>query len=100
MHLRIHSVAAFLRCIYASIEFAPTTELKTTAINNIRGIESFRSITQLCDSTGWSEDANIAAKYLRIARHVISVPLQGDRASEQYYPHYEIVGIVIRKVMT
>ena len=33
----------------------------------------FRNITILCDTTGWLE-ANIGAKYLRIARHVIKAP--------------------------
>ena len=73
--IRSLTIAAFLRCLYAAIEFAPNYILRQNAIHNIRDPIMFRSITQLCDSTDWDENANIGAKYLRVMRSVIKLPL-------------------------
>jgi len=47
--------------------------LRAEAIQSISELYVFRNITILCDTTDWFE-ANIGAKYLRIARHVIKCP--------------------------
>ena len=71
--MRALCVAAYLRCLYAAIEYAPNLELKAEAIRSLKEEFVFRTITQLCDTTGWFE-ANIGAKYLRVMRHIIKVP--------------------------
>jgi len=43
--LRCLTVAALLRCLYASIEYAPTMALQLEAIENIRDPVVFRNIT-------------------------------------------------------
>jgi hypothetical protein len=43
--IRTLTVAAFLRCLYGAIEYAPAVELKLKAIENIRDPVMFRSIT-------------------------------------------------------
>lgn len=43
--IRCLTIAAYLRCLYAAIEYAPTIELKMGAINNIKDPLMFRSIT-------------------------------------------------------
>lgn len=68
------TIAAFLRCLYAAIEYAPNAKLRNNAIKNIRDPVVFRSITQLCDSTNWDENANIGAKYIRVMRSILKLP--------------------------
>jgi len=68
------TIAAYLRCIYAAIEYAPTEVLRQNAVNNIKEPQMFRAITQLCDSADWDENAYIGAKYLRVMRHAIKLP--------------------------
>jgi hypothetical protein len=38
----------------------------------------FKYITLLCDSTHWDESANITSKYLRIARNIITLPIESS----------------------
>ena len=72
--LRSATVAAYLHCLYAAIEYAPTMELRMNAVRVITSPLVFRGITQLCDSTDWDETCNIGAKYLRVMRSVIQLP--------------------------
>ena len=74
-NLRSLTVAAMLRCIYGALEYAPTMKLKLEAIKNIKKPETFRLITQLCETCDWDETCNIGAKYLRVMRHVIRLSL-------------------------
>lgn len=74
--LRSLNIAAFLRCLYASIEFAPNQKIRDRAIRYIKNVEMFRTITQLCDSTDWDEKANIGSKYLRVMRNIIKLPIK------------------------
>lgn len=98
LKLRGLCIAAYLRCLYGAIEYAPTEQLRLEAINQLQDIYVFRNLTQLCDTTGWFE-ANIGAKYLRVMRHVIKVPLtQATEASERL-AHYEIVSKAVRKML-
>ena len=80
--IRSLSVAAFLRCLYGAIECAPSIPLKNKAIACIKEPGMFRGITQLCDTTDWDEQANIGAKYLRVMRHVVRLPLREDREQD------------------
>jgi hypothetical protein len=65
----------------------------------LRDVFVIRNITQLCDTTGWFE-ANIGAKYLRIASHVIKVPFdQVKEDIDERISHYEIVARAIRKML-
>ena len=73
LKLRSLCIAAYLRCLYGAIEYAPKEQLRAEAIQSLSELYVFRNITILCDTTGWLE-ANIGAKYLRIARHVIKAP--------------------------
>jgi len=77
-NIRSLTVAALLRCLYASVEYAPNMALKIEAINTIRDPVVFRNVTQLCDACNWDENANIGAKYLRVMRHVIRMPIRQD----------------------
>ena len=70
LKLRSLCIAAYLRCLYGALEYAPKEQLRAEAMQSLRELYVFRNITILCDTTGWLE-ANIGAKYLRIARHVI-----------------------------
>jgi hypothetical protein len=76
--------------------------LREEAIAQLSDLFVFRTITQLCDTTGWFE-ANMGAKYLRVMRHVIRAPL--TQVEEKVAPtceklsHYEIVGKAVRKML-
>lgn len=74
--IRSLTVAAYLRCLFAAIEYAPSVPLRDSALQTIRDPINFRGITQLCDTTDWDEKANIGAKYLRVARSVIKLPYE------------------------
>ncbi len=86
--LRSLSVAAFLRCLYALIEFSPTIHLKTKAIKKIQDQQMFKSITMLCESTHWDESTNITSKYLRIARNIIKIPFEDSEEEMDKLFHY------------
>lgn len=43
--LRSLTIAAFLRCLYSAIEYAPSVDLRRRAIENIKDPLMFRSIT-------------------------------------------------------
>jgi len=88
-------VAALLRCIYGSIEFAPTMKLQLEATANIREESTFRFLTQLCDACNWDENYNIGAKYLRVMRKVITMTSEDETEKRKHLLHYEIIARVI-----
>ena len=90
------SVAAYLRCLFAAIECAPTTELRDHSVKQLQDLFVFRSITQLCDAVGWAE-ANIGAKYLRVARHVLRA--RATDSNDHRLHHYEIVSVAIQSIL-
>ena len=92
--IRNLTVAAYLRCLYAAIEYAPTIDLRFNAIQNIKDPLMFRTITQLCDSTNWDESAGIGAKYLRVMRHIIKLPLNKGEETTDMLMHYELISAV------
>ena len=98
-NIRSLTVAAFLRCLYAAIEYAPDAKLRMNAIKHVRDPLMFRSITQLCDSTNWDENANIGAKYLRVMRNTIKLPPNQGTEKMDMLMHYELISIVIQKVL-
>ena len=98
--LRILTISAYLRCLLATIEYAPTNDLKQDAIKNIKDEQQFRTITKLCDSTNWDEEANIAPKYLRVMRFIIQMPVRNEHEDEKKIMHYQLVAKVIEKSMT
>lgn len=100
VELRKLSVAAMLRCIYASIECAPSLDLKLMAIQNLSSVKVFRSISQLCDSTDWDQESNIISKYFRLARHVVKLKTVEDRENPGRLELYEILSVVISQTMT
>ena len=51
--LRTLTIAAFLRCLYGSIEYAPSIDLRNHAIQHVKDPLNFKKITQLCDATNW-----------------------------------------------
>ena len=93
--IRRITIAAYLRCIYAAIEYAPTEKLRQDAVNNIKEPTMFRAITQLCDSADWDENAYIGAKYLRVMRHAIRLPFDQVNADMDMIMHYELIAVVI-----
>lgn len=95
--LRNLTVAAYLRCLMAAIEYAPDYELRQDTIRNIKEASMFRTITQLCDTTDWDEGCLIGAKYLKVMRYTISMPLEKGKESEDMLLHYELMGKVIEK---
>lgn len=97
--LRSLTVAAYLRCLYGAIEYAPSNALRNNSIQNIKDPLIFRGITQLCDSTNWDENANIGGKYLRVMRSVIKLPISKDKADNDIMLHYDFMAIVIQKVL-
>ena len=92
--IRNLTVAAYLRCLYGAIEYAPTIDLRFTAILSIKDPLMFRTITQLCDSTDWDESAGIGAKYLRVMRHIIKLPLNKGVETSDMLMHYELISAV------
>lgn len=68
--LRSLCISAFLRCLFASIEYSPDEKLRQSAIATLADEFTFRNLAQLCDTTGWIE-CNIGAKFLRVMRHII-----------------------------
>jgi hypothetical protein len=69
------------------------------AIQNIKDPVMFRTITQLCDSTNWDESAGIGAKYLRVMRQIIKLPLNKGVESTEMLMHYELVSAVCQKTL-
>ena len=96
--MRALCIAAYLRCLYAAIEYAPNQELKIEAVRNLKDEFVFRNITQLCDTTGWFE-ANIGAKYLRVMRHILKISANDANEEFNHLQLYEIVSVVIRKIL-
>lgn len=72
--LRSLTVAAYLRILYASIEYAPTAILRNKAIKALRNPLTFRYLTQLCDITDWDEEKHITSKYARVVRSAVKIP--------------------------
>jgi hypothetical protein len=54
----------------------------------------------LCDSTDWDEECHIGAKYLRVMRSVIKIPIDGDIEKDEKLVHYEIMAMVIQKCLS
>lgn len=101
--LRSLTIAAYLRCLLAAIEYAPSdnnVSLRALAIEKIREPNMFRTITQLCDSTDWDEEASIGSKYLRLMRHIIKLPNQKDIETREKFIHYQLLSIVLNKTLT
>lgn len=98
--IRSMTIAAYLRCLYASVEYAPNVELRKQAIANIRDPLMFRAITQLCDATNFDEHANIGAKYLRVMRSIVKLPREKETETMDMLMHYEFIAIVIQKVLS
>ena len=93
-----------MRCLYGAIEYAPDDDhknFKSLAIEKIKSPALFRTITQLCDSTDWDEEASIGSKYLRVMRHVIKLPTKEDE--EPTDPRrliiYQLLAIVLQKTL-
>lgn len=97
--LRSLNVAAYLRVIYALIEYAPTVALKLSAIRTVRTDFIFQGITMLCDATHWDEEAGIVSKYLRIMRYVIKTPVDREEEHEDMLMHYNWISHVIQKAL-
>jgi len=98
--IRVLTISAYLRCLYASIEYAPSITLQANAIQSIREPLMFRDITQLCDTVNWDETANIGAKYLRIMRQVLKLSTDKDSESTSMIELYELVALVIQKALS
>jgi len=97
--MRSLCIAAFLRCLYASIDNAPNGEYHDVAINNLKGSDKvFIMISQLCASTGWIK-ANVGSKYLRVMRYITRVMPTKRLEEEENLIKYEILSIVIKRIL-
>ena len=96
--LRSLCVAAFLRCLYASIDCAPDGQYHLQAVNNLKSDKIFTSITQLCASTGWLT-ANIGSKYLQVMRYITRVNTTKRLEDSKNMIKYEILSIVIKRIL-
>ena len=96
--MRSLCIAAFLRCLHASVEYAPTFELNGLALNNLIDDEMFYNITQLCSSTGWCQ-ANIGTKYLQVMRCIMRLPMNKPTEDASRLKKYEIFVLVLQKIL-
>ena len=85
----------FLRCIYASIEFAPTMEIRILAIKNLNNDGMLFKIAQLCDSVDWDENNCLGAKFLRIMRHILQLPFHKIKEDINKISNYYLIANVI-----
>ena len=94
--MRCLSIAAFLRCLFNSIESAPGIDGRyyDAAIENIKSDKIFGQITQLCASTGWLH-RSIGIKYLQVMRYVVRVDTTTRLEDVDNIGKYEILSIVI-----
>jgi hypothetical protein len=99
LEMRSLCVAAFLRCLHASLEYAPDDEMYQAAIRNLREDYMFRSVTQLCASTGWFE-ANIGTKYLQVMRYIIRLEYTTRFEEKGNVMKYEMLAIVIQRILS
>jgi hypothetical protein len=76
--IRSLNISAFLRCLHAAIEYSPKDKFEHEAIKMLSDIHLIKSLTQLCDTTGWFE-CNIGPKFLRILRHIVKHDLLPER---------------------
>ena len=96
--LRALSISAFMRCLYASIESAPTVAYYDQALANIRLDEIFRKTSELCSSTGWL-DANIGTKYLQVMRYAMRMDPTARLEDHKNLLKYEILSVVVRRIV-
>ena len=68
------------------------------AINNLRDVDIFTNITQLCASTNW-QSANIGSKYLQVMRYIIRVDTSKRLEIPENLIKYEIISIVIKRIL-
>ncbi|KAL4495666.1 hypothetical protein ABPG72_014135 [Tetrahymena utriculariae] len=61
------TLSAFLRCIYFSIKSSPNDEIKESAINQAKNIQTFYKISILCKESGFIK-ASLGCKFLTICR--------------------------------
>ena len=59
----------------------------------------FKSITQLCASTGWFE-ANIGTKYLQVMRYIIRLDYAVRFERKENVVKYEILAIVVQRILS
>ena len=97
--MRSLCVAAFLRCLHASIEYAPDINFHLDAVHNLQSIYMFKSITQLCASTGWLK-ANIGTKYLQVMRYIIRIDSLTRHEKKENVVKYEVLAIVVNRILS
>jgi hypothetical protein len=95
IEIRSINVAALLRVIFASIEYAPSQELKAHNIDLIRNFKNFRDLTMLCEATQWNPNYAIVSKYLRVMRHVLRTPTSREFEWDKMLTIYQWIAHVI-----
>lgn len=99
LEMRSLCIAAFLRCLHASLEYAPDDEMYQEAIKNLHQDYMFKSVTQLCASTGWFE-ANIGTKYLQVMRYIIRLDYTVRFEKKENVMKYEVLATVIQRILS
>ena len=99
LEMRSLCIAAFLRCLFNSLEYAPDGDFYQAAIENIHSDILFKSITQLCASTGWFE-AQIGTKYIQVMRYIIRLPRTTRFEKKKNTLKYEVLAIVIKRILS
>ena len=98
--MRVLSVAALLRIIYASIQFAPNKRLAKMAEENLSADENdfYMDLTRLCYSTGWFA-GNIGVKFLMVMRFTTMVHHSQKFIEPGQYKKYRLFAWVIKQVL-
>ena len=84
--------------MHATFESAPKPKYFDQAITNIKTDDVFRSITQLCASSGWVKD-NIGTKFLQLVRYVMRLDTTAGREDKKHILKYEILSITIQRIL-
>lgn len=78
---RGYILAAFLRCIFALLEYGSDSSRMDT-ISQLKNPTTLKNLTMLCATTGWKY-STIGAKYLRVVKHIIRIsPIHNFRIQE------------------
>ena len=67
--IKICTIAAMLRIIYAAIVYSPIPKYKKKLITQLYDLEIFKKVTKFWYETGWIK-GNIQLKYLKIVRNI------------------------------
>lgn len=89
------TLAAFMRCIFNAFAYG-AIDIQEVVMSKLRSEKTLRRLTQLCFTTNWI-DANVGAKYLRLARMVVH--MTGNFAEEKLFTLCRIICAAAREIL-